>query len=689
VSAAAVTDRNLLVGIDVGGTFTDVVALDLATGKISSLKTPTTPADQSVGFLTGVNKIAAAMGVEPAAVQQILHGTTVATNAILEGKGAPAALITSEGFRHVLEIGRHDIPRKANMFHWVKPQRPVPPRLIYEVGGRMLVDGSEQAPLDEAAVHKIVDELLRQDLHTIAICLLHSYANPAHEQRVRDILLERMPDAMISLSSEVLPVFREYERSMVTILNAYVMPPVSHYVGNIATRLQDNGVSSSLLLMNSSGGVVSADTVRRIPVQTALSGPAAGALGAANVGIASGRPNVISIDIGGTSADVCLIKDGRPAITKRGTIGDWPVHTPMVDMVTIGAGGGSIARVSSGGSLAVGPVSAGAEPGPACYSRGGTLPTVTDAHMVLGRLCDSLDEMGLDRQAARDAIEQHIAKPLGLSVERAAEGILEVVNNNMVGAIRLVSVERGFDPRDFALLGFGGAGPLHSAPLARLLGMSTVLIPPNPGVLSAFGLVVADIRNDFSRTCLERPPNYDLKRIGNVFNELDTSARRWLASEGIAESESRTEWEASMRYQNQGFELTLGWPGSAVTQETLEKAFAAFHELHAQLYTFASPDAPIEIVTLHVTALGRLKRPAKIEAQTKATGKRDAVVGEQKLFTGGRFVTCPIYDREQLAPGAMIKGPAIIRQHDTTTVMEEGEIATLHPSGSLIIQLQN
>ncbi|MCZ7657958.1 MAG: hydantoinase/oxoprolinase family protein [Xanthobacteraceae bacterium] len=338
VSTAAAAHQNLLVGIDVGGTFTDVVALDLSTGRTCSLKTPTTSTDQSVGFLAGVQKLAASMGADPTSVHQILHGTTVATNAILESKGAPTALITSEGFRHVLEIGRHDIPRQANMFHWVKPQRPVPPRLIFEVAGRMLVDGTEHVPLDEGAIRAVAGELKRQGLRAVAICMLHSYANPAHEQRARDILLEEIPDAMISLSSEVLPVFREYERSMVTILNAYVMPPVSGYVGKISKRLKETGLSSSLLLMNSSGGVVSADTVRRIPVQTALSGPAAGALGAAHVGIAADLPNIISIDIGGTSADVCLIENGRPSVTKRGTIGDWPVHTPMVDMVTIGAG---------------------------------------------------------------------------------------------------------------------------------------------------------------------------------------------------------------------------------------------------------------------------------------------------------------------------------------------------------------
>jgi N-methylhydantoinase A len=680
-------DRNLMVGIDVGGTFTDVVAIDTETGAHWSLKTPTTSTDQSAGFIDGIAKITDMIGTKPASIVQLLHGTTVATNAILEGKGASAALLTTEGFRHVLEIGRHDIPRKANMFSWIKPKRPVPPRLIFEVAGRIDVDGNEHTPLDEDAVRIAAEEIARQGIDAVAICLLHSYANPSHEARVRDILLERMPDALISLSSEVLPVFREFERSMVTILNAYVMAPVARYVGRLDSRLQEAGVATPLLLMNSSGGVVGSTTARREPVQTALSGPAAGVLGAASIGVAAGHPNLITIDIGGTSADVCLIKDGRPAITKRGRIGNWPVHTPMVDMETIGAGGGSIARVSAGGSLAVGPESAGAEPGPACYGRGGTLPTVTDAHLALGRLCDSLldDSLGLDREAANDAIKRAVADPLGMTIERAAEGILEVVNNAMVGAIRLVSVERGHNPRDFTLLGFGGAGPLHSTALARLLGMSTVIVPPSPGVLSAIGLTVADIRNDFSRTCLERPPHYDLRRIEGVFRELNAQALDWLEAEGIPEAARNVEWEASFRYRNQGFELTVPWNGTDVSEASLESAFAAFHRVHEQLYTFCQPDTPIEVVTLHVTAIGRLSRPTSATRNAPAGGS--SIVGSQKLYTGGEWVDCPIHARDRLSPEARILGPAIIKQHDTTTVLEEGQIATVHQSGMLIVSL--
>ena len=676
---------DVLIGIDIGGTFTDVVLLDAATGRIHIDKLPTTPADQSVAFAEGIRCVCALTGAEPRSVLRVLHGTTVATNAVLEGKGAIAALITTEGFRHVLEIGRHDIPRKDNMFSWVKPTRPVPPDRIFEVGGRIDVDGREHVPLDEDAVRAVADRIAASGVTSVAVCLIHSYVNPDHEARVSAILTERIPGVRISLSSEVLPVFREYERSMATILNAYVMPPVSRYVSRIGDRLTGDGVAAPLLLMTSSGGVMGVDAVARTPVQTVLSGPAAGALGAARVALAAGYPNVISIDIGGTSADVCLIRDGRPSLTMRGRVGDWPLHTSMVDVVTIGAGGGSIARVSHGGGLAVGPESAGAEPGPACYGRGGTEATVTDAHLLLGRLTGALlgDRFNLDHDASARAIG-HLADRLGLDPMRAAEGILDVVNHAMVGAIRLVSVERGLDPRDFALLPFGGAGPLHGGQLARLLGMRTMIVPPNPGVLSAYGLLVADIRQDFSRTCLERPPAYDLARIGSAFGELERQARAWLASEGIAQASQATEWQVSMRYRNQGFELTVPWPRQAVDSAAVTLATAAFHQMHKQLYTFSQPDTQVEVVTLHVAAIGYLPRPTELQLDDH-DATRQALLRHQPMHVDGKTVSVPVHMRSALGLGEAVSGPAVIAQQDSTTVLMPGQTATVHPSGSLIV----
>jgi N-methylhydantoinase A len=474
---------------------------------------------------------------------------------------------------------------------------------------------------------------------------------------------------------------------MATILNAYVMPPVSRYVSRLDERLSANGIAAPLLLMKSSGGVMGVDAVNRTPIQTVLSGPAAGALGAADIALAAGFPNVVSIDIGGTSADVCLIRDGAPALTMRGHIGDWPLQTTMLDIVTIGSGGGSIARASGGGGLAVGPESAGAEPGPACYGRGGTEATVTDAHLVLGRMSGALlgDAFGLDADAAHAAVAR-LAVRLGLSVKAAAEGIIDVANNAMVGAIRLVSVERGLDPADFALLAFGGAGPLHGAQLARLLGMKTVIVPPNPGVLSAYGLLVADIRNDFSRTCLERP-DYDLNRIAGAFADLEAKARGWLDAEGIAPAEQSTEWSLSLRYRHQGFELAVPMAQAHADPATIADAVAGFHALHERLYTFAQPDTPVEVVTLHVAAVGKLPQPAR-QGRIATSDSDPQILRRQIMHVDGRDHDCPVYERASLGPEKSISGPAVIAQHDSTTVVMPGQAAWVHPAGSILISQQ-
>lgn len=686
MSRRKVTPAKVILGIDIGGTFTDVVLMDTSTGRQHLAKVPSTPEDQSVGFVAGIAQVLESHGIEPSAVESIYHGTTVATNLILEGKGTPLALITNRGFRHVLEIGRHDIPRKANMFSWIKPPRPVHPGDIHEIDGRLDADGSEREPLNRDQIIAVARQLSASGCKAIAICLLHAYANAMHERQVREWILEVISDAQISISSEILPVFREYERSMATILNVYVMPAVASYVSRLEQRTRALGVEAPILLMKSSGGVTGTATIRREPIQTVLSGPAAGVIGAARTAAQAGWPDFISIDIGGTSADVCLVRGGQHSVTSRGRIGDWPLQTPMIDITTIGAGGGSIARVTSEGELIVGPQSAGSQPGPVCYGRGGTAPTVTDANLVLGRLCPSLldDGFSLDAEAAAAAIRTQIAKPLGLSVEAAAQGILDIVDHAMVGAIRLVSVERGIDPRSFALLPFGGAGPVHGGSLARLLGMSTQVIPPNPGVLSAYGLLTADLRNDFSRTCVESPPDYRLDRIRSIFGELEAQAQAWLAAERVPVSHRRLHWRASLRYAHQGFELTVPWEGRSVHSKRLEATIERFHDLHQSLYTFCQRETPVELVTLHVTATAALVRPATPSALRRRRTP-PTPVGYQRLIVGGRTYRAPIYKRDALALGSHIEGPAIIKQLDTTTVLFSGQRATLHPSGSLII----
>jgi len=677
--------HDITVAIDVGGTFTDVTLLDRAQGRILRTKTPSTPQDQSIGFVDGVRKIAEMWGRPPQAIDQIFHATTVATNLILEGKGAEAALITTAGFRHVLEIGRHDIPEGANPQLWVKPARPVPPQRIFEVGGRIDRLGAEVTPLDEDAVRAAGEEIARLGLRTVAVCLMNAYVSPAHEARVREILAKVAPDAIVSLSAEILPVFREYERTVVTVLNAYVAPAVSGYVGRLHERIDGLGIEAPLLLMKSNGGVAGAGAIVRQPVQTALSGPAAGVVGASFFGRQAGFGNIIGIDIGGTSADISVIRDGQPSMTTESQIANWPLTLPMIDVHTIGAGGGSIAKVSNG-VLKVGPDSAGAVPGPACYSRGGDRPTVTDAHVVLGHLPPYLmnGEMTLDVEAAREAIRRHVAEPLGMTVEAAARGVLAMADSRMMGAIRLVSVERGMDPRDFALMPFGGAGPLHGAQLARLLGVPTVVVPPAPGVLSAMGLLVSSLRAEYSRT-LSQTLGADPADLARVFEELEAEGLRWLDDEGIPEEGRSITLSADMRYLNQGFELAVPWSGQTATAEAVAASIQAFHDRHAEFYTFNQPEVPVEIVTLRVSAVGAL--PPPVFPKIGAGGDPAAcIIGSSRVLFEAAPVDCPVYDRERLGAGDKVAGPAIFRQIDTTIVLLPGQTAMVDDHGCMIIR---
>ena len=679
------TSLRYAVAIDTGGTFTDVTLLDRETGQSWNAKTPSTPDDPSRGFMNGIGLVTDQADLPATALGQVFHGTTVATNLILESKGAEVGLLTTAGFRHVLEIGRQDIPRRVNLFSWVKPKRPVPADRIFEVMERVGPDGAVLTPLDDETVRTAARTLREKGINAIAVCFLHSFANTAHEQRTRDLILEEHPEALVSISSDVLPLVREYERSMTTVLNVYVMPAVSRYVGRLEERLAEEKVTATLLIMKSNGGVVSAPEVRAAPAYTALSGPAAGVVGAGFIGDSAGHKNVIGIDIGGTSADISLIKDGQFQLSESGQIGEWPLALPMIDINTVGTGGGSIAQVADTGALTVGPQSAGADPGPAAYGKGGERATVTDAHLVLGRLPASLlgGSMGLDSAAARKAVEQDVARPLGLSVEDAAKGILAISNNDMVGAIRVISVERGEDPRSFALIPFGGAGPLHGSEMARLLGMKTIVVPPSPGVLSAMGLLVSTLRADYAQTCVETLP-YDSSRIAAVFDRLDTGADAWVARENAPQASRRKSRSASIRYKHQGFELTVEWPGDSVDEASTAKAVEHFHQLHEQLYTFAQRDTVVEIVNLRVSAVCDLARPRLIELSSGGSLAEAEVDRHQVWFDEGP-VTTPVYDRAKLAAGVRIDGPAILTQLDATTVILPGESAETDRYGNLIV----
>jgi N-methylhydantoinase A len=679
--------RQLRIGVDTGGTFTDVVVLDPAGKGLFITKVASTPADPSEAFARGVADGLASGELRGEQVARVLHGTTVATNLILERKGPPVAVLLTSGFKYVLEIGRHDIPKRANLYTWNKPKRPAPPQLVWEIGGRVDAQGTEIEALDEEAVRRATREIAAQGIRSLAVCLLHSYANPTHEQRVAELICEQDAGMMVSISSEVLPVFREYERAVTTLLNSYVMPAVSTYVERLEQRVLASDISAPLLLMKSSGGVTSTRAVRKTPVETALSGPAAGAVGAAYVGMNAGFGDLITIDIGGTSADIGLIQGGSPRLTTNSTIGDWRVGLPMIDIMTIGAGGGSIARVTEVGGLVVGPESAGAQPGPVCYRRGGVEPTVTDAHLVLGHLPPYLlgGAFTLDVVGARNAVEQRIARPLGLDVEAAARGILEVADNNMVGAMRVVSVERGFDPRDFVLLPFGGAGPLHGCALARLIGCKTILVPPAPGVLSALGLLVSNLRAEFSRTCVQRAGRYDTKQLAGVFGELSAAGEAWLDQEEVPAGSRQLQWLASLRYKDQGFELDVPWAGTMVSDVTVAGTVDAFHAMHERLYSFAQRDMPVEIVTLRVDAVGLVPQVA-MPVLKKGGAVSEAISGKQRIAFQDGAAEVPIFDRPRLGAGAKFEGPAVVAQLDATTLILPGQTAEVHPSGSLIVQ---
>ncbi|HEY3009709.1 MAG TPA: hydantoinase/oxoprolinase family protein, partial [Micromonosporaceae bacterium] len=530
------TSRRVRVGVDTGGTFTDVVALDDETGELAVVKTPSTPADPAIGFLTGVRAALARIGAGPADLTSISHGTTVATNQLLEGDLGRIGLITTEGFEFLLEIARQSVPDGyGNSYFWVKPPRIVPAELVRTVRGRLDHTGAELRPFDDGQARQVARWFRDQEVTTVGVCLLHAYANPDHEVRMGEILADEHPDAVVSLSSRVLREYREYERAMTTLVDAAVKVRVGRYVDRLGTELAAYAPGVPFAIMKSNGGVLSADEVVHQPITTVLSGPAAGALGAALVTSAAGYRRVVTLDGGGTSTDVSVVLDGEPTLTTEGTIGGYPSKIPMIDIVTVGAGGGSVAWLSPEQTLRVGPRSAGADPGPMCYGRGGTEPTVTDAHLVLGRIPEALlgGELRLEARAARTAIEARIARPLRLSVDDAAAGIVEITDNNMARAIRTVSVGRGHDPRRFALIAFGGAGPLHACRLAELLDIPTIVIPPRPGVLSTWGLLDTDIRTTFVRTAgpaarQAASDGGDVSAVEATWRELEAQARAWL-----------------------------------------------------------------------------------------------------------------------------------------------------------------
>ncbi|TDE00261.1 hydantoinase/oxoprolinase family protein [Jiangella asiatica] len=682
------TSPGIRIGIDTGGTFTDVVAVDQRTGRVVTTKTPSTPPDPAEGFMTGVHKVLGAIGAEPDAVAAVCHGTTVATNRLLEGKVDDLGFITTEGYEHVLEIARQSVPDGyGNSYFWVKPPRIVPADRVRTVRGRLAFDGGEIRPFDDDDAVAAARFFRDRGITTIGVCFLHSYANPEHELRMRDVLRREHPDAVVSISAEVLREYREYERSVTTLVDAAVKPSIGRYVRTIAARLAAlaGGEPPPFYVMKSNGGVLSADEVVHQPISTVLSGPAAGALGAAVVAGAAGFDSVLTLDGGGTSTDVTVVVDGHPALTTEGSVGAYPSKIPMIDVVTVGAGGGSIAWLSPEGTLKVGPRSAGADPGPLCYGTGGTEPTVTDAHLLLGRIPPHLlgGEIPLDANAARAGIAR-LAGELGLSMRRCAAGILEISAWNQANALRRITVSRGLDVRDFHLVSFGGSGPLLACRLVDVLGLSGVLVPPNPGNLSAYGLLTVDVRNDYVRTAVARHAGFDLDAVAKTLDDLTAEADAALTREGFERSVRQFTRTADLRYVGQAYEVRVEVPAGPVTVQLADAVAAAFHAEHRRLYGYdfaLDGRQEVEWVNLRVTGIGPIERPP-VERVRAGDGARPC---DSRPVCFDDWADTPVYDRSALGAGDVVDGPAVVEEFGSTVPVHPGFRAVVDPFGNLLI----
>ena len=661
--------KAVCVGIDTGGTFTDLVALELRRGRYCYHKVPTTTGDPARGILQGIAELLDQNGLARSDVAFLVLGTTLATNAVLEGKWAPTGLITNEGFRDVLELARQRRPHYFNL-DVPKPMPPAARDCRMEVAGRITHDGSEVVPLDESGVRRAVEVLKQKQVQAVAVCFLHAYANPAHEERAKQLVRELWPDIYVCTSTEVLAEFREFERFATAAVNASLMPIMDRYLETFERGVARLGIPATPRIMQSNGGAVTPGAVRKAPVNTFFSGPAGGVIGSVGLGRQLALANLITFDMGGTSTDVCLIRDGEPAKKSEREMRGFPVRTRTIDIHTIGAGGGSIAWVDAGGLMKVGPQSAGAEPGPAAYGRGGTLATVTDANVVLGRLNPrSLlgGRMQVHPEKAQAAIED-VGRRLGVAPLQAAAGIIEIINVNMMGAVRVISVEQGEDPRDFTLVAFGGAGPLHAADVARSMGMRRVLVPPRPGLLSAIGLLHADVRGDFSLTSLVRAEPASLKALNQGLAALKERGAAWIEAEG--ERRARFQWQADFRYLGQNSELIMELNGDRLDARVLARLIESFHRRHKDQYGYDMRGQPAEVVNLRLAVVASRRTPPEERADTVRGDVKQALIERRKAwFAETGFTATPVYERDRLPAACRITGPAIIEQMDTTTIV--------------------
>ena len=676
-------------GVDIGGTFTDLVLLDENSGNSMVVKVPSRPKDPAGALVEAVTRGLLEASVKPESVAMLNHGTTIVTNAVLEGTLAPTALVVTKGFRDVLEIGRHLRPDMYDL-NQDKPKPIVPRDLRFEVEERMAHDGTVVTPLNAATVAAAIEALKATDVTAVAVSFLHAYANPAHEAMVKDALSDALPGIAITVSTDICREIREFERTSTVVLNAAATPVVSRYLEVLSERTAAVVPEAQILLMQSNGGSMTVNAARRSPAQLIYSGPAAGVLACQFVGRMTGRPNVLGFDMGGTSTDISLVYRGEPLMTTEADVGGYPVKLPVLDINTIGAGGGSIAWIDSGGGLQVGPRSAGADPGPVAYGRGGTEPTVADANLALGRFSPDRflgGELALDRDASLAAIKEKIADPLGLDPTSAAAGILRIANANMERALKVSSAERGYDPRDFTLITFGGGGPAHGAALAKEVGFPSVLVPSAPGVFSAFGLLIADIRHDYVQSYISRAHEVSLDAASGVFESMKALGEQALTEDAIADDRREYLRTADLRYVGQAYEVNVPVPDGPVDEDLIAAVVSLFHEVHQRQFAHSSEGDPVEIVNLRMIAMGRVEAP-ELGRQDTASGNVVPIEHREVYFEeSGGFVDCPVFERGVMGTGADVVGPAIIEQLDCTTVVHPGQKVSVDEWGNLIISV--
>ncbi len=677
------------IGFDVGGTFTDFTVLDTESGALRHLKLASTPAAPHQAVVAGLARIFDAFDVPPAEIAFLGHGTTVATNMVIEHRGAKTALLTTKGFRDVLEIGRQTRPNLYD-FSVAKPEPLVPRRRRHEVVERLDADGGVVVALDEGTVAHVVEALRAARVEAVAVVYLHSYAEPAHEARTRALIEAALPDLFISLSSEILPEFREFERTSTTVMNAYVGPRMADYLARFAIEIKALGILAEPYTIHSNGGVMSLATAGKCPVRTCLSGPAAGVVGATQVAVAAGFPDLVTFDVGGTSTDVSLVPGGRPIFASDRSIAGYPVRSPMLDIHVVGAGGGSIARVDDAGGLAVGPDSAGASPGPAAYGQGGNRATLTDANLVLGRLGTgglAGGAMALDPDAAGRAIESDVARPLGLEPAAAADGVVRVAVANMSRAIRAVSTERGFDLGAFALVAYGGAGPLHAAEVARSLGMAKVVVPREPGTLCARGILMSDLSLDFVRTVLRPADEETWPEVARRLAAMREEAVAWLRSEGIPPERGGCNIVLDARYLGQNHEVRVALDNAS--EAGLSEFQKRFHRAHAQEHGYELAERTVEIVNCRLQAVGETTRAVAETIPGQKGDPKAAMVANRSIYFGAEaaWIPSPVYDRDGLGAGAMLDGPAVIEEMSATTLVLPGQTASVDSAGNIVIEI--